>query len=81
MEAFKPGHVPEGAVIVEGEAPEGAEQQGEAFPEYPDNAQAGGPPQGFPPPQQYRAPPPGRSGFQGPPSNDRALTSGTGGLY
>jgi len=82
MEAFKPGHVPDGAVIVEGEAPEGAEQQqGEAFPEYPDNAQAGGPPQGFPPPQQYRAPPPGQSGFQGPPSNDRALTSGTGGLY
>ena len=90
MEAFKPGEVPDGAVIVEGEAPEGETQQGEAFPEYPDNAQAEAapqpeafpPPQGFPPPRQYRAPPPASAGFPGgPPSNDRALTSGTGGLY
>jgi len=84
MEAFKPGGVPDGAVVVEGETPEGEDmqQQGEAFPDYPDNAQADGPPASFPPPAQYRAPPPQRNSvFPGPPSNDRALTSGTGGLY
>lgn len=80
MEAFKPGKVPDGAVIVEGEAPEGA--PGEAFPNYPNASQSGGQAPGFPPPRQYRQPPPRRSGFPaGPPSNDRALTSGTGGLY
>src|SRR5665648_715240 len=77
MEAFKPGQVPDGVAAVE---VEGEGIPGEEFPEYPDAAQ-GGPPPGFPPPQgQYRPPPPPAAGFPTP-SNDRALTSGTGGLY
>jgi penicillin-binding protein 1A len=69
MEAFKPGQVPDGAVAVGVEGEEGI--PGDDFPEYPDSAEDGAP-QGFPPaPGQY--PPP--------PGSDRALTSGTGGLY
>ncbi len=79
METFKPSQVPEGVDAVQVEGEEGAPDQG--YPDYPDAAEAAPPPD-FPPPQgQYRAPPQPRSGFPGPPSNDRALTSGTGGLY
>jgi len=80
VETFKSGQLPTGATgeVVEDDTSGAA--QGEDFPDYPDAAQAG-PPPGFPPaPGQYQPPP--RSGFPGgPPSNDRALTSGTGGLY
>jgi penicillin-binding protein 1A len=79
-ETFKPDQLPAGATgeVVEDDTSGG--DQGGDFPNYPDAAQAG-PPPGFPPaPGQYQPPP--RSGFPGgPPSNDRALTSGTGGLY
>jgi penicillin-binding protein 1A len=77
MEAFKPGQVPNGAVAVEVEGEEGI--PGDDFPEYPDAAEDV-PSQGFPPaPGQYQPPP--TAGFPPPPGNDRALTSGTGGLY
>jgi penicillin-binding protein 1A len=80
VETFKPNQLPAGVTgeVVEDDTSGGA--QAEDFPNYPDAAQAG-PPPGFPPaPGQYQPPP--RSGFPGgPPSNDRALTSGTGGLY
>ncbi len=73
-EAFKPSQVPGGAAV-EGD---GEAVSGEDFPEYPDGAQAD-PAGQFPPPQgQY---PPQQGQYQPPPGNDRALTSGTGGLY
>ncbi len=84
-DAFQPWQVPAGAsgdVVEAADDGAGAGPGEEDFPQYPDAAQAG-PPQGFPPPAapQYQ-PPPRHSGFPaGPPSNDRALTSGTGGLY
>jgi len=80
-ETFKASQVPDGvaSVTVEGEDGEGI--PGDDFPEYPDGPQAG-PPPGFPPaPGQYQPPPRGGGFPGGPPSNDRALTSGTGGLY
>jgi penicillin-binding protein 1A len=77
LEAFKPGEVPDGAVIVEGEMPEGVPQADDGSPGYPDAAQAVqppeefSPPQGFPPaqgvPSARRAPP-----AQGVPSARRA---------
>jgi penicillin-binding protein 1A len=80
MEAFKPSQVPDGVAAVGAEG-EGGGIPGEDFPEYPDAPQAG-PPPGFPPPPGQYQPPPRGAGFPGgPPSNDRALTSGTGGLY
>jgi penicillin-binding protein 1A len=70
MEAFKPGQAPAGAVPAEGEGAEMVQDGGPPFPgEAPPQA---GPPPGFPPPQP---------GFPPPAGNDRALTSGTGGLY
>jgi len=81
VETFKPSQVPEGVDAVQVEGEEGAPAPGQDYPDYPDAAEAA-PPPNFPPPQgQYRAPPQPRSAFPGPPSNDRALTSGTGGLY
>ena len=62
MEAFKPEQAPAGAAV-QGQAIPGA--PGEPLPDYPDAAQADAPPQDFPPPQQYRAPPPRRSGIFG----------------
>jgi penicillin-binding protein 1A len=77
MEVFKPGQEPAGSVAVGPEgAGEGGEMAGDQYPPFPGAAPAGGPPPGAPPPG-YPPPP----GFPGPPSNDRALTSGTGGLY
>jgi penicillin-binding protein 1A len=72
MEAFKPGQMP-GAVAINDPGEGG---QGENF---PPGVAEGGPPPGFPPQAGYRPPPPG--GFPASPGNDRALTSGTGGLY
>jgi penicillin-binding protein 1A len=89
-ETFKPWQVPAGAtgeMVESADAADadaaggGAPGEGD-YPQYPNAAQAG-PPQGFPPPaRQHQPPPPRHSGFPGgPPTNDRALTSGTGGLY
>jgi penicillin-binding protein 1A len=71
MEAFKPTQEPLGAVASDGEGTEGlaAEEYGQA-----------GPPAipGVVPGQEAGPPPPGPLPV---PGNDRALTSGTGGLY
>ncbi|MGV1014578.1 MAG: penicillin-binding protein 1A [Methyloceanibacter sp.] len=67
VEAFKPGLEPAGAVGMEPEGP-GEEMSEDGFD--PHQQGQGGPPPGFPPAAE--APPPG---------SDRALTSGTGGLY
>jgi penicillin-binding protein 1A len=69
MEAFKPGQEPNGA-MAEGDEGMGEASGGDGFgpPPPPPGGQMSGPP----------GPPPGP--FQ-PPGNDRALTSGTGGLY
>jgi penicillin-binding protein 1A len=71
MEAFKPTQEPLGAVASDGEGTEGlaAEEYGQA-----------GPPAipGGMPGQEAGPPPPGPLPV---PGNDRALTSGTGGLY
>jgi len=90
MEAFKPGQAAADAAAVE---VQGEGVPGEDYPEYPDAAQAGRP-SGYPPqegqypPQEGQYPPQGQypprgAGFPPPPppGNDRALTSGTGGLY
>jgi penicillin-binding protein 1A len=71
MEAFKPTQEPLGSVAADTEgAPEGVagEEFGQAAPQA-----------AFPAPGQIPGPPP-PGPFQ-PPGNDRALTSGTGGLY
>jgi penicillin-binding protein 1A len=74
LEAFKPGQEPAGSVS---EDVEGGEMADEAF--------GPSPPDGFgpPPPDGYGPPPPPPPPFGRPPgpANDRALTSGTGGLY
>jgi penicillin-binding protein 1A len=80
MEAFKPGLEPAGAV---GAEPEGHDPEAMASDDYPpfdgEQPQQAGPPPGFPP----AGPPPGfpPGGHRPPPASDRALTSGTGGLY
>jgi hypothetical protein len=80
MEAFKPGLEPAGAV---GAEPEGHDPEAMAGDDYPpfdgEQPQQAGPPPGFPP----AGPPPGfpPGGHRPPPASDRALTSGTGGLY
>jgi penicillin-binding protein 1A len=68
MEAFKPGQEPAGAVAVNDQGETGEMPPGDDFPPFPggEPGPRAGPPPGFPPP---------------PPGNDRALTSGTGGLY
>jgi penicillin-binding protein 1A len=73
MEAFKPTQEPLGAVATDSDATQeglAAEEYGQAGPAQPIP--------GIAPGQDSRAPPlaPGRA-----PGNDRALTSGTGGLY
>jgi penicillin-binding protein 1A len=71
MEAFKPTQEPLGAVATDTEGQEGL--AGEEF------GQAGPPAiPGVIPGQEPGPPPPGPSPV---PGNDRALTSGTGGLY
>jgi penicillin-binding protein 1A len=79
MEAFKPGQGPVAGAVA---ADEMEPMPGEDFPPYPEGAQAGVPPAAGIPPAMRRQfpPPPPPAGFPGP-SNDRALTSGTGGLY
>jgi penicillin-binding protein 1A len=73
MEAFKPGQEPVGSVVSEdggaGEAMNGDDNTGQLPPPAP----PGGPPMAGPPR-------PSQGVFSGP-GNDRALTSGTGGLY
>ncbi len=78
MEAFKPNQMPAGAVVAEGEEGFG-DQAMETEIGVPGEPVAGGE-MPFPPPS---GPPPAAPGA-GPfavPGNDRALTSGTGGLY
>jgi hypothetical protein len=71
MEAFKPTQEPLGAVVSDGEGTEGlaAEEYGQAGPQAAIPGVIPGPQAG-----PAAGPPPA-------PGNDRALTSGTGGLY
>jgi penicillin-binding protein 1A len=85
LEAFKPGQEPAGSVSED--VIEGGEMAEEAFgPSPPDGfGPSPPPPDGYgpPPPDGYGPPPPPPPPFGRPPGpgNDRALTSGTGGLY
>ncbi|MGI8852590.1 MAG: penicillin-binding protein 1A [Methyloceanibacter sp.] len=81
VEAFKPGLEPDGAVGVD---PEGFGDEMAGEPEMPQGAAP--PPSYRQPPPGYRPPsppgfPPARGVQAAPPGSDRALTSGTGGLY
>jgi penicillin-binding protein 1A len=80
MEAFKPSQMPAGLVAEgDGEAPVGDQATDGSYDQNVDQAVAGGEPA----PNAYRGPPPtGEPNPYGVPGgNDRALTSGTGGLY
>jgi hypothetical protein len=77
LEAFKPGQEPAGSVSED--VIDGGEMSEEAY--GPSPADGFGP--SPPPPPGYGPPPPPPPPFGRPPGpgNDRALTSGTGGLY
>ena len=91
MEAFKPGQEPYGSPPSDAEGMPG--EEGAAMP--PDGYEQQPPPDGFGPPPgappgpgPMSGPPPGypmppaqQPGYPVPPEDDRALTSGTGGLY
>jgi penicillin-binding protein 1A len=74
VEAFKPGQEPAGSV----EVIEGGEMAEDGSMPPPPDGYAPPPPPGYAPPPRPAPPPLGRGAGQG---DDRALTSGTGGLY
>jgi penicillin-binding protein 1A len=97
MEAFKPGQEPYGSPVAEEEGlpgEQGPEMAAEGYPP-PDDVYGappgpeqmqGGPPGAYPPPPPGAYPPQGAyppppPGYPVPQGDDRALTSGTGGLY
>ncbi|MGI8724314.1 MAG: penicillin-binding protein 1A [Methyloceanibacter sp.] len=95
MEAFKPGQEPYGSPPAEAEGmsgEEGAAMAADGYEQQPPPDGFGPPPGAAPgpgpmsgpmsgPPPGYPMPPAQQPGYPVPPDDDRALTSGTGGLY